>query len=716
VIQEECIAHLIRSHSKVHIEDVISCQDGFMVLKNQMTGIDTSILQDQFMKIILRKFDVVMNWEIKPFNEAITISPSTNPTETNEILVKIKRDAELLKEQTTELTDFKIPESHDYSIAEDLYYKYCFAEGETEKIKNNQIVVSSGRKSQPEWFYFKDGRWECSATNSFLREKISNEYIEPFDNQINLITEYMTQLKEQICDSKDSKQADAMIKAEIKILQQKKDSIAEITKKCKSSGGKDNIMKELFDKCEIQKFVEKLDLNPYLLCCKNGVVDIKNKLFRVGKPSDMCSISTNINYIENHTDKIKEDADDFFHKIFPFDNQYEYMLNHLASCLIGSNMNQSMNYYIGGGSNGKSLLIDLMGLVMGEYKASVPLTLITQKRQSIGGTSSEVACLRGTRYAVIQEPSLGDTINEGVFKELTGGDPLTARGLFKDSITFIPMFNLVLCANIFLGIKSNDNGTWRRIKVIEFSSKFVDNPILTNDEEFKFLKDTKLKEKLADWAEYVLHLLVQYAFKNQGVVGSFEMVDCATERYRLSQDRIGQFIKDCIIFGTPTEKESKERLSQEFKHWFELNFKYSIKTKELFDRLESYGLSSNTTTFFGLRIKNSINSVEEVVSNEDLFINAFNNSFEFTDDYKKDFIKCSYIQEWAKNRGLKIDSSKSINDILLSAFGFDSKNKEKRKYKKVNGVSVDCWFGIKLKTTTAVISEGIEEGDTDYEE
>jgi P4 family phage/plasmid primase-like protien len=712
VIQEECIAHLIRTYSQVHIEDIISCQDGFMVLKGQMSDINTSILQEQFMKIILKKFDIIMNWEIKPFDEAIPIPPSMNPTETNEILVKIQKESELLKEQTTKLTDFKTPEPFDYSIAEDLYFKYCFAENETNKIKENQIIVSSGRKSQPEWYYFKNGKWECSTTNTFLREIISNEYIKPFENQIKLITENISILEKQIVGSKSSKEADDMIKSEIRVLQRKIDSISEITHKCKNSGGKDNIMKELFDKCEVQKFVDKLDLNPYLLCCKNGVIDIKNRIFREGKPSDMCSISTNINYIEEHADKIKEDAMDFFEKVFPFESQREYMFNHLASCLIGSNMNQAMNYYIGKGSNGKSLLVELMGLIMGDYKASVPLSLITQKRQTIGGTSSEVACLRGTRYAVIQEPSVGDTINEGVFKELTGGDPLTARGLFKDPITFTPMFNLIICANLFLNIKSNDDGTWRRIKVIEFSSKFVDNPVLTNEEEFKYLKDTKLKEKMVDWAEYVLYLLVQKAYETQGIVGSFEMVDCATERYRLSQDRIGQFIKDCIIFGDISEKETKETLSSEFKHWFELNFKYSVKAKELFDRLETHGLSSNSTTFFGLKIKNYLNSNEEVVSNEDIFIEAFNNSFELTNDFKKDFIKCSYIQEWAKNKGLKIDSSKQINDILLSSFGFNTKNKDRRRYKKVNGTSVDCWFGVKLKSQS---SESIEEEETDSE-
>ena len=56
---------------------------------------------------------------------------------------------------------------------------------------------------------------------------------------------------------------------------------------------------------------------------------------------------------------------------------------------------------------------------MGDYKGTVPITLITQKRNSIGSTSSEIVQLMGTRYAVMQEPSKGDRINEGIMKEIT---------------------------------------------------------------------------------------------------------------------------------------------------------------------------------------------------------------------------------------------------------------------------------------------------------
>ena len=69
----------------------------------------------------------------------------------------------------------------------------------------------------------------------------------------------------------------------------------------------------------------------------------------------------------------------------------------------------------------------------------------------------------GVRYAVMQEPTKGDKINEGIMKEITGGDPIQGHALFKDTVTFIPQFKLVVCTNTLFDIKSNDDGTWCKI-------------------------------------------------------------------------------------------------------------------------------------------------------------------------------------------------------------------------------------------------------------
>ena len=75
----------------------------------------------------------------------------------------------------------------------------------------------------------------------------------------------------------------------------------------------------------------------------------------------------------------------------------------------------------------------------------------------------------------MQEPSAKTKLNEGIMKELTGGDPIQGRALFKDTVTFSPQLSLVVCTNHLFEINSLDDGTWRRIKICNFESKFVDD-------------------------------------------------------------------------------------------------------------------------------------------------------------------------------------------------------------------------------------------------
>lgn len=124
-----------------------------------------------------------------------------------------------------------------------------------------------------------------------------------------------------------------------------------------------------------------------------------------------------------------EEIKDFMKKLFPVVELHKYMWDHLASTLLGTCKEQTLNMYVGIGQNGKSVLVNLMEQVLGDYKGDVPLSLLTQQRVKIGGVSPELVQLKGVRYAVIQEPSKGDKINEGIMKQLTGGDPIQARSM-----------------------------------------------------------------------------------------------------------------------------------------------------------------------------------------------------------------------------------------------------------------------------------------------
>ena len=199
-----------------------------------------------------------------------------------------------------------------------------------------------------------------------------------------------------------------------------------------STSDKIKIMTEAKELFYDSTFMEKLDMNPYLMCFNNGVVDFKNKVFRKGQPEDCLSLCTNIDYIPESQapNKIKEDIHEFMRQLFPKPELCQYMWEHLASTMVGVAVDQTFNIYNGIGQNGKSVLVNLMEKVLGEYKCDVTVTLVTEKRQKVGGLTPEIVQLKGKRYAVMQEPSKDEVINEGMMKQLTSGkDPLQGRAL-----------------------------------------------------------------------------------------------------------------------------------------------------------------------------------------------------------------------------------------------------------------------------------------------
>lgn len=669
----ECMYLWLRDNTNIVKGDFFVYEyDGMKLLKDRVEEYGVDMLMRNLENIVYTNLGFVMRLEVKPIDNFYDIPMLSLP---------IPETVDFNNDEILQLEDG----SRDYDVAEYIYKKFCFRENETNFSKENQIIVSSGMKKKCElWFSFKNGKWNAEKDSVFVGKtlvaekfhKLVNEKVDFVSNTLNKPgTEINTYVGKKVKD------------------------LYSLNEKTRKRNDINNIVANLYDFCKIDDFEEKLDLNPNIVCCKNGVIDLKNKCFREGLPSDMCSLSTNINYCEDLSDNtIMEEIDDFFYKLFPHESQRDYMLNHLASVFYGTTANQSFNYYVGGGSNGKSQLVDLMSYVMGDYKGSVPLQLITQKRPNIGGTSSEVMALRGVRYAVIQEPSKNDTINEGVMKELTGGDPITARGLYKEAVTFKPMFDLAICANIFLNITSNDHGTWRRFKVVEFGSKFVDEGVC--EEDYIFEKDKNLVKKFDVWKEYLLYKLIQIAFQNEGKVGVFSMVQSATERYRISQDKVGQYINDMIV---PSDAEDalvlKTSLSKSFKEWCENKYKYSIKAKELFDRLdETY--DSNYVKYKGFEIKGfscEYKNDNKFIDKDEQFITEFEKKYEITMDLENDFVKRSDIQLWCKEHKLKLNTTKEITRVLLEKYKINCFNKEFCRKKKVNGVPQNVIFGIKLK-------------------
>ena len=101
------------------------------------------------------------------------------------------------------------------------------------------------------------------------------------------------------------------------------------------------------------------------------------------------------------------------------------------------------------------------------------VSALCSKRPASSAADPELANLQGRRIVTFSEPSRDETINTGYLKYLTGGDKIQTRALYKGPVTFYPQGKLYLICNDIPNIPSDDDGTWRRVKIILFQSKFV---------------------------------------------------------------------------------------------------------------------------------------------------------------------------------------------------------------------------------------------------
>jgi P4 family phage/plasmid primase-like protien len=454
----------------------------------------------------------------------------------------------------------------DYDHANILYH-----------LVNDSYVCSS--IAQKHIQLFKNHHWHLDKGNT-LRKCISNDLFNIFQKKVKNISDQLLSIYDEQTNEHEN------------VKKKLKQYISEANK-FKQTVHKDHILKEAMELFYDDDFNDNLDTNQYLMCFSNGVIDFKEKLFRAGQPEDYISKTTGYPYVDMETQKINnsdiiEQIELFMCQLFPKVELREYVWDVLCSFLIGENVNQAFYILLGCGRNGKSKLLDLIGKAFGKYKDTGSLKLISGKRGEIGGTSSEIVKLKGIRCVVFSEPEANLSLNEGKLKELTGGEPIEGRGLYCTELETIELqADYVVCTNSLFTINSNDDGTWRRIKVIKFESQFV-NQNEVNHKKHMYLMDKNLNEKIKLWAPVFMSMLVERVFKTNGMVTDCAFVKKTIESYRIQEDLITSFINRMIIKCEGNKLQHRE-LCEQFKlycHTFNSNKKLpnGIELCEVMDK------------------------------------------------------------------------------------------------------------------------------------
>ncbi len=337
---------------------------------------------------------------------------------------------------------------------------------------------------------------------------------------------------------------------------------------------KSGVMRAAVELFYEEDFTNRLNMNQYLFVCKNGVLDlgaeVQNKetgdirkavVFRDGRPDDYMSFLAGRNYpdtdpLEYHPydpeDPEQVELASFLQKIFPQEDLRRYVIRLLSSCLEGANKEQCYYTFIGVGGNGKSKLVDLMRFTFGDYCSSLSATALTRKRPDSGAANPDIIAIKNKRFIYLQEPDDREPLNTSRMKQFSGEDVVEARGLFEDQQRFRITGKLFMMCNRYPPIHAMDRGTWRRIRAIQFGSKFVDpsDPDLKNNRPGVFLRDNHLDAKLRRWREAWLSLLV-HVYETEYLVRGLEPIPQAvmeeSNKYKESFDQYGKFKAERMI-------------------------------------------------------------------------------------------------------------------------------------------------------------------------
>ena len=424
-----------------------------------------------------------------------------------------------------------------------------------------------------QWYEFQQHRWVDIGNGYTLRNKMSNILTRDFAF---LLSAYYSESSNKEGLARDT-------------LLQKGENIVKIIAKLKTVSFKVQLMSECADLFYDKEFDGMLDSNRNLIGFENGVYDLTQKwidqktgkeyigCFRQGTPDDCITLSTGYSYKEYSEDhKFIAKINKYFSQVLLQPDMQEYIKTLLASYLDGHITEQKFIIWTGSGSNAKSLTIDFFRMAFGEYCGVLPITALTQKQKGSESATPALAKLRGKRFVALQEPEHDDKLNVGRMKELTGGDIILARQLYKEAYEFEPQFKLILVCNRLPFIPSTDGGTWRRIRVAPWMSKFVDvdKDGLYYGQELKsnqFPKDKGLKIKLKKWKRaFMWLLLTKYypLYKNKGIAEP-DLVMEHTERYREESDIFREYINQFLVkTGKDNDYVPINLAYNTFKFWY----------------------------------------------------------------------------------------------------------------------------------------------------
>jgi len=315
---------------------------------------------------------------------------------------------------------------------------------------------------------------------------------------------------------------------------------------------------------------EQWDSNIWLLGTADGTVDLRTGKVQAADKNDFITKQTSV---APNFDAPMPLFTKFLDEITKGDADLQRYLKRLSGySFTGSTEEQKLFFLYGPGGNGKSVLVNTLDAIAGDYAKTATMEAFIAKRGEPHTT--DIAMLAGARLVTASETQKGRRWDEALIGRLTGGDPITARFMRRDNFTYTPQFTLIIVGNHAPSLSSVNEANRRRFAIIPFTYQPPK-------------RDKKLFEKLKpEWGAilaWVIQGAVEWYAHGLGKVP--QVVKDETEEYFEAQDDIQTWVEECCLIGS-NFKDSSQHLYASYEKWCKENGVTPGSQKELISTLK----------------------------------------------------------------------------------------------------------------------------------
>ncbi|MCP3388844.1 phage/plasmid primase, P4 family [Bradyrhizobium sp. CCGB12] len=335
---------------------------------------------------------------------------------------------------------------------------------------------------------------------------------------------------------------------------------------------------------------ERWDLNPFLLGTPKGTVDLRSGRLRPGEPDDGITKVTAIG--PANTADCPQWRQFIYETTNGNDGLARFLQQWTGYCLTGDISEHALFFGHGDGGNGKGIFVNTVNGIMANYAAVAPPDTFTASQHD--RHPAELAMLRGARLVTASETEKGRAWAENRIKQLTGGDPITARFMRGNFFTFQPTFKLTIIGNHQPTLENVDASTRRRFNIIPFEHK-PQRP------------DPHLMDRLRSEWPAILRWMIDGCldWQRSGLVRPGIVLE-ATAEYFEEQDLFGHWLAACCETVNPAAATSTSLLYDSWKSFAVKSGEKPGSHKAFGTAMEKRGFKrgrSGTSRFFrGVRL------------------------------------------------------------------------------------------------------------------